>query len=243
MKDVMKKVATFLFYALAVIIYLWTASLTLDLLMMIMPNDPITPFLGLALFDVGALIWLLVFLFNAQGLSQRAVALIGFAVDFIGTVAMVAADLFLSGQNMADVPEFLSNGTPVYILVGATAFNLFLIYVYHITDPNHSKEIEIQTEVDVAAEEGLKEARRQLKDRRGELGGLIANRIMHDALLRLEMHETHDGRVIDAQSSDVGASPVMQASGHKKAKSVTVNSGREYLSETDVVNPIQPTRK
>jgi hypothetical protein len=144
---------------------------------------------------------------------------------------------------MADVPVFLSNGTPVYILVGATAFNLFLIYVYHITDPNHSAEIEIQTEVDVAAEEGLKEARRQLKDRRGELGGLIANRIMHDALLRLEMHETHDGRVIDAKSVDVGeAPPVMQKNGHKKAQSATADNGRIYEDVT-AENPTPGRRR
>jgi hypothetical protein len=232
MKDVMKMVSKFAFYGLAAVVYLWTASLTLDLLMMIMPGDPVTPFLGLALFDVGALIWLLVFLFQAEGLSQRAVALIGFLIDFIGTVGMVAADLFLSGQDMANVPEFLANGTPVYILVGATALNLALIYAYHITDPNHSKEIEIQTEVDVAAEEGLKEARRQLKDRRAELGGLIAERIMHDALLRLEMSETGDGKVIDVKSREVGTAPVFQSNGHKKAKPVTEDNGRKYEAAT-----------
>ena len=70
MRDVLKTASKILFYALALVVLLWTAGLTLDLAVQLLPGESLMPFFILALFDGGALAWCLVFLFQAQGLAQ-----------------------------------------------------------------------------------------------------------------------------------------------------------------------------
>jgi hypothetical protein len=204
MGRVIEKVVVFLFYGLLAAVFMFTAMLTYDLLRTIMPGDNLTPIFGLALFDVGAIVWLLTFLKKAKGLGQRAVSLIAFAVDFIGSALMVIADLFLGGQTLAQVPDFIQGQTVVWVVGGVAALNLAMGYFFHILDPEEAKEIEMQTEVDNLAEEGLKEAKRLLREQKPELAALIAGDLFNLTLDKLGMHQTGSGFVLDGRSREVG---------------------------------------
>lgn len=205
MGRVIGKVISFMFYALLVVVFLFTASLTFDLLRKILPNDAITPVFGLALFDIGALIWILTFLKKAKGLGQRAVCLIGFLFDFACSIIMVIADLFMAGQTLATIPDFLKGETIVWVVGAAAAINLAIGYLFHVLDPESAKEIEMQTEVDTLADEGLKEAKKLLREQKPELAQLIAGDLFNQALDMLRMHQTSTGIVLDGNAREVGA--------------------------------------
>lgn len=55
MKKLNATIGKIIFYVFVLAVFGWTASLTLAEMRAILPNDPITPFFALALFDGGAL--------------------------------------------------------------------------------------------------------------------------------------------------------------------------------------------
>lgn len=198
MKDVMKTVSKILFYALAVALFLWTCSLTVRLVGRLLPGDNITRFFALALFDFGALAWLLVFLANSAGLPQRAISLLAFVVDLLGVIFASIAELFLGGQGLAAIPAGL--GTYVVWAVGIyTALNLTAVYAYHIADPEEMTEIRVRSMQDRVQDEALKQVEANVAEQAGMLAGEIAKRHMVDVLARLRLGPP----VIDAVAKDV----------------------------------------
>ena len=59
MKKLYATIGKIIFYLFVVAVFAWTASLTLGEMKQILPNDPITPYFALALFDIGAIAWLM----------------------------------------------------------------------------------------------------------------------------------------------------------------------------------------
>ena len=90
MKELSSTIGKILFYVFIVAVFAWTASLTLAMVRIILPNDPITPYFALALFDGGALTWLMAFIGHAKGLIQRAIAVLSLVLDLAGVVALSA---------------------------------------------------------------------------------------------------------------------------------------------------------
>src|SRR5690606_7194815 len=103
-----KSIARGLFYGVATVLILWTASLTYTFVKTALPQVHwVVPLFALVVFDVGMLAWLKVFLDYAQGSGQRAVALIMCLVDFLGVGLMVLSEILLGGQTMVTAPENL----------------------------------------------------------------------------------------------------------------------------------------
>lgn len=199
MRDVLSVAAKILFYVLALVVIAWTASLTIELVSRLLPGDTITPFFALALFDGGALVWALVFLFMAQGLSQRAISLILMLLDLAGVIGMSIAELFLGGQQMAAIPQGL--GQLVVWGVGLwTAINVVAVYAFHIVDPAQMTEIEVRSMQDRVQAEALSQVKASIHERSTVLAGVIARRIETDVLARMHLL---DAPVIDAEARDV----------------------------------------
>ena len=103
-----KTIAKGLFYGVATVLILWTASLTYSFVATALPQTHwLVPLFALVIFDVGMLAWLKVFLDYAQGSGQRALALILSLFDFLGVGLMVLAEILLGGQTMVAPPENL----------------------------------------------------------------------------------------------------------------------------------------
>lgn len=189
------------FYVFVCVVLLWTCSLTLELLTQVLPGDDITPFFGLALFDGGALAWLLVFIFLAQGLGQRALSLLMMALDLLGVALMSGADLFLSGQEFTAVPAGL--GSIVVWCVGIwTLANVASIYAYHILEPETSQSIELRTEADKLRAESLSQARERLSSKSVVIGSHLADRLEQQVMLELRL--LGDG-VLDGEALEPAA--------------------------------------
>jgi hypothetical protein len=100
--------------------------------------DFITTVLGLVLFDAGALVWLVLYLKDATGGPQRAIAQIAFGCDLVLTILAVIADLIIAGT-LIERPDWVGVAALVIISLAA-AINIILLYIYHLNDPEVLRE-------------------------------------------------------------------------------------------------------
>ena len=197
MKQLLKVIGSILFYVFILAVAGWTASLTLAEVKTILPGDPVTPFFALALFDGGALVWLLAFIGHAKGLAQRAISIILLVIDLAGVVVLSAGRLLTGGQDLATVGNDIG-AYMVYALIGATIINLIAIYAFHIADPETMQQIELQTLDDTIQAEALTQARANIENEVQQLAAILAARATGRLKysLRLPMSNTETQEVI-----------------------------------------------
>ena len=180
--DVMhKSIARGLFYGVATVLVLWTASLTYAFIQAALPQVHwLVPIFALVVFDVGMLAWLKVFLDYAQGSGQRAVALIMCLVDFLGVGLMVLAEILLGGQTMVAAPENLGE----YAIWGIalwTVANVGAIIAFHLLEPGVRRTMALRTEMDLVFDEALK----KLPTKRAQVSGQLSDQLSDDMLMQL----------------------------------------------------------
>ncbi len=208
MQKVIETIGRIVFYAFIVVVALWTASLTLGEVREILPGDPLTPFFALALFDGGAVAWLLAWMGHARGLYQRGISLIMLVIDLLGVVLLSAGRLFTSGQSIADAPEMIGE-IVVWGIIGATLLNLAAVYSFHIADPEVIAAIETGVLVDTLRDEALAQAKANITSEAQQLGAIMAARATGQIKynLRLPMSEKESAQVIEAQAVNVDQQP------------------------------------
>jgi len=168
-KEIGKTLTKILFYFVAVVLLIWTASLTVDFISTALPSMPwYVPYLALVVFDGGMIAWMFVFLRYAEGTIQRAVALGLVMFDFLGVALLVMADILLGGQTMTAAPAGL--GTWAVWGIGIwTIVNVLGVLAFHIGDPEAQVQMSIQNEKDAIF--------------RGALGNLSERRTANSKML------------------------------------------------------------
>lgn len=170
-----------LFYGVAVILLLWTASLTCMFVATALPQAHwLVPIFALVVFDAGMLAWLKVFLDYAQGNGQRALALILCLVDFLGVGLMVLAEILLGGQTLVTPPENLGEYAIWGIAVWTVA-NVGGVLAFHLLSPDARRKVVLQGEMDLVFDEALK----KLSTRRAAMGGELSDRLADGLLIQL----------------------------------------------------------
>jgi hypothetical protein len=229
MKQLSGTIGKILFWVFAVAIFFWTASLSLAALRTILPDDPIKPYIGLVLTDIGALTWLLVFIGQAQGLAQRAVSLIMFVVDLAGVVLLAAYELLTGGQQLASVPAEMGTAV-IWGVIGLTLVNLAAAYFYHLAHPHTWKQIEFGVLTDRLQHEALQQAQASVEAEAQKLGAILAARATADLKyqLRLPMSDFEAAehtknlpaskQVIDAQATPSQAAQPARVPWFKRGK-------------------------
>lgn len=156
-----RTIARYLFYAVALVLFAWTASLTVSFLQSVLPNSFwMVPYLGLVIFDGGLIAWMFVFLSHAQGAIQRATALILTVVNLLGVGLMVIAEILLDGQTLTAAPESL--GTVAVWAVGIwTIANVAGVVLFHLGDNEARKEMAIQSEKDAIFDASLSDLKKR----------------------------------------------------------------------------------
>ncbi len=176
-----KTIAKGLFYGVATVLILWTASLTYSFVATALPQTHwLVPLFALVIFDVGMLAWLKVFLDYAQGSGQRALALILSLFDFLGVGLMVLAEILLGGQTMVAPPENLGE----YAIWGIaiwTVINVGGVLIFHMLQPDARRKMVLQSEMDLVFDEALK----KLSTRRVAIGGELSDRLADGMLAQL----------------------------------------------------------
>lgn len=175
-----RTIARFLFYAVAIVLLVWTSSLTYSFLSMALPGSFwMVPLLGLVVFDVGMIAWLFVFLSHAEGAIQRATAIILCLFNFVGVGLMTISEILLSGQTMAAAPDML--GTIAIWGIGIwTTVNVLGVLVFHLGDNQARRAMAYQAEKDAIFDAALGD----LKTRR-----IAAQKAMSEEISRAMMDE------------------------------------------------------
>ena len=211
-----KSIARGLFYGVATVLILWTASLTYTFVKTALPQVHwVVPLFALVVFDVGMLAWLKVFLDYAQGSGQRAVALIMCLVDFLGVGLMVLSEILLGGQTMVTAPQNLGE----YAIWGIaiwTVVNVGAIIAFHLLEPGVRRTMALRTEMDLVFDEALK----KLPTKRAAVSGQLSDQLSDGMLAQLvsELATKTTPAALPAPQNSNGKAVAMASDNHQGAK-------------------------
>jgi hypothetical protein len=194
MNDIGKTLSKAIFYMVALVLLLWTASLTVTFIQASLPTLPwYVPYTALVAFDGGMIAWMYVFLKAAEGTIQRATSLAATIFDFLGVGLMVIAEILLGGQTLTDAPETL--GTWAIWGIGIwTVINVLFVIVYHIGDPEAQKQMSIQNEKDAIWQGALKDLASRRTHNSAALSAQIGGRMYQEMLAELFVDRDGNGR-------------------------------------------------
>lgn len=183
-KNLMQTVTKVIFYLLAATLLLWTSSMTLAFVSAALPNLPIARYFALAIFDVGSIAWLAIFIYSAEGIPQRATAFILAIVDLLGVGLMVMAELLTGGQTITQVSTDLGS-IALYGIGIWTIANLVGVFAYHMTDPETMHRIAQRSSQDKITARSLKLLDARMDEIADEVSEQLAGRMVGETLLRL----------------------------------------------------------
>lgn len=137
-----KKIGGLLVTVLGLLLLVYSATRSLDFIMMTLPQDrQILAYFGLAALDGGLICWLLAYLYGSHGGWQRAISMLMILIDLLGAVAMFTLDTLYNtgkaGMTAALTPEEMQ--TAVLGLSGIIAINIAATVAHHLTDPEQLK--------------------------------------------------------------------------------------------------------
>ena len=202
MKKIMPHVAGVFFSLFGLGVIALLMSYTFEALAFIFPDNFISQIMGMVLFDIAALAWLGAFIYLCKSIMQYAFAFIGFVFGLLGSLAMVAIDVMLGGQEMIAAPAWI-NEALIYGFIAAAVVHVILVYAYKLAGPEISADISLGIETANITEEAMKQAEEELLRERGAMGRVIAPRLMNDVRRNLGLPVLGDANVIDLPAYDV----------------------------------------
>lgn len=216
-----------------------SASMTFDVIGMILPGNVYMQWLAIGFFDAGALVWWLMYIIKARGTAQRGAALVIFIVDLMGAVLMIAGELWLGGQTLATPPAWLArtliNGT-----IAVMAGNLIAAYYYHANAPDVIAAREMEEDIDELEAEARTQARAAIRRDARPLASVMAIRNTAQVKYRLRLPMTEqersawDGEIVNGEVKDLPAlpAPADDVPGWVKAVFRFFGNGRNSRPET-----------
>ena len=158
-KSIWKWIARVVFYAVAIGLFVYAASRSLDFITATLPaSQKIVGYLGLLATGGGAIAWLIVFLYHAQGTGQKALSVMCVVIDLLGEFALFTFDtLYRSGES--GMITGLSADEIRMVILGLSALialNIGATVAFHLLDPETSKRMREESARDVLDDEVLK---------------------------------------------------------------------------------------
>jgi hypothetical protein len=120
----------------------------------------------------------LAFVFQSKSTGQYAVAAIGFVTAFLGTLLMVAAEVMLSGQQLAQTDTSQIGKWMTYGFIIVTAIHAALVYAHHATAPDIHEQINVGVARGEIVTEAISQATKTLETQKAELAQTIHNDIV-----------------------------------------------------------------
>lgn len=163
----------------------FTAWLTYLLAARIIPDNPILQAMCVILFDGGALIWFILFLTQAMGTAQWAVAGVGFAVGLVGAVIMAGGELLL-GQSLVVLDNTEEIGwILVSTVIVAALCHATLTYAFHFTEPAVWNRIENNQRISKVQEKAYQTGRAEIDREAESMGKDLAASLVYQARAEL----------------------------------------------------------
>lgn len=158
----MARTLTFIVVLLmSLVLLVFTASRTLDLLQTFLPSGQQSAFayLGLVAFDGGLVGWSLFFAYGARGAYQRAIALLMVIISLAAVGISTIADLYLGASNKGLLTS-LSEGQRLAVLLicGAVIVaNIVAFFLVHISEPERLRAMATESARDTIHAETLRQ--------------------------------------------------------------------------------------
>ena len=173
-----------LVFAAAVIGY--TAYLTYMLAQRLVPGNTILQAMTIVLFDIGALVWFVLFLTQAMGTAQWAIAAIGFIMGLGGAVVMAGGELIL-GQQLVQVDNVEEIGwILVSTTIAAALTHALLSYMFHLAEPAVWNRIENNQKISKVQEKAYENARAEIDRQAETMGSDLAASLVYQARAQLK---------------------------------------------------------
>ncbi len=217
MKKALGFATSVLFFVLIIVLIALMVSYTLSFVSKLFPNDMLKQWGTLAIFDIGAVIWFMVFLFKASGAGQRGTALLGLVVDFMGSLIIVAAEVFTAAQSYLTDPGQAAwlRETATYVLVIWLGVNIALTYIYHVTDPKQQEEMRARNIQDEITAKALDMAESKVAQISASLADELSETMKINVLASLNIkNPALLPPVIDATAKDTP--PKATSNGHQR---------------------------
>ena len=245
MKRALGFATSVLFFVLIITLIALMVSYTLSFVSTLFPTDAIKQWGTLAIFDVGAVIWFLVFLFKAKGAGQRGTSLLGLVVDFVGSLIIVAAEVFTAAQAYLTDPATAAwlRETATYVLVIWLGINIALTYIFHITDPKQQEEMRARNIQDEITSKALDMAEAKVNQISASLADELSETMKINVLASLNIkNPALLPPVIDAVAKDP-PTPKPTSNGHQRTRPILFTSRRRpgYVSNNAEVEAADPT--
>lgn len=181
MKKVLGAMSKFIFGAFGIAVLALLMTLTYGALQKLFPGNFSNQIWGLVMFDIAAMCWAICFVFLCRSTGQYAVAGLGFVVAFLGTLGMVAAEVMLSGQDLAEVDTSQIGTWMVYGFIIVTAIHAALIYAHHALAPDIAEQINVGVARGEIVTEAIHQATQVLDVEKQQLATTIRNDIVSQA--------------------------------------------------------------
>jgi len=191
---------------------------------------------GLALFDVGALGWLLHYAHSARGNAQRAIAATVGVLCLVLTLVAAGTHIILT-QTLTTVPEWAGLVAMIAILVGL-AINILGLAANHMADPaiitamrDQAMADEKQDAIQQAQGQVFREALRQTAARVASNAAVVAER------LSAEFAQDADREMLAMTSGgDSGHAPALPRP--RRDVTVTTAPAMQYAAESEPVEDL-----
>ena len=199
MIKLIKPLAITLFALFVLAVFAGVMYYSFHALMLIFPGDLAGQLFGMALFDLAALAWFLVFVAACASTMQYVFSVIGFLLGIAGTLGLVGIEVGIS-SGMLDAAQMAKPLS--YIFIVAMIGHLLLIYARHASAPEIAADISLGIERARITDNAQRQAERMLTDNQQALAFPIAQehvrRVVHDLNLR-----PREGDVLDLNAMDV----------------------------------------
>lgn len=185
MKDIFATIGKILGLCFAALVIGFTAWLTYLLAARLIPGNSILQAMTVILFDGGSLTWFVLFLSQAKGTMQWAIAAIGFAIGLVGAVIMAGGELLL-GQELVYLEDTTSIGwILVTTVIVAALAHASLTYAFHFADPATHNRIENAQKISTVTEKAYQTARAEIDRQAEDMGRDLAASLIYEARAQL----------------------------------------------------------
>jgi len=179
MKKVLGTMAGFIFGAFGIGVLGLLMSLTYQALQKLFPNSFENQIWGLIVYDIAAICWMLAFVFKSKSIMQYAASGFGFIVALIGTLAMVASEVMLGGQNLVPTQTQQIGQWMVYGFIGVTILHVIMLYAHHGAAPEIWEQIDIGIARSHVTDTAMKQATNRIEKETSMLADSLADEIVN----------------------------------------------------------------
>lgn len=191
MSDYKKILAGVLFYMLALVMLVQGASMSWQFLGLVMDN-PVNKIMALATTGIGAVAWMFIFLYYANGLGPKVASSIMIIVSLGGELALVTGEMMYGGQTLLEIPPDL--GPMLVKMIPALLFaHILAIFAVHLTDSQVLTMIYRQFAIDKITKKALNKNERETDRIANAAAEKINEGLMEGVLYGLGLEETEPG--------------------------------------------------